>query len=658
MDSFHIVDWLVIGLYGLFTLIVGLVLRKKASQNVDEYFLSGRTLPWWLAGTSMVATSFAADTPLLVSGLVRADGIWKNWLWWCYAVSGVLGIFLFARWWRRAMVMTKAELAELRYGGPAAERLRFVVGGLHAFVTNTWVLGWVMLAAIKIISVLFGIEPGNEWMAVAGACALSVVYSLLAGFRGVVVTDLVQFSIAAAGAVALAMYSWDAVGGLEAIRAAELPANTLRFMPPTGDTGLEASFWTVPVAALAVYLGVSWWAVESVDGSQVSVQRISASRNPRQGVLSTLWFNIIHYSFRPWPWVVVGICSILVLPELPDVESPIAGTVSAVTQQSITIATDDGVQTISTSLDGAPSDWQPRLKVHVGTELAVGDVIAGMDDEAAYVVMMKRYLPVGLLGLVAVSLLAAFMSTIDTHVNLASSFFVNDLYRRFWAPGRSPTHYVWAGRAMSVGVMLLAGAFALNADSIKEMFVLFIAFLGGVGPILLLRWLWWRITAVTEIVAMVTSMLTSISLAWFFGAGWPDSPWTPSGVLSGEGRLVLVVMCSLTAALLSLLLTRRPDPASLVEFYRRVRPLGFWGPVAALCPGVRPDGSFAGATIGIIGGLALIYGAMFGTGELILGDGAGALLAYCIAALGSAGVVYSLRDMTREAAAVDDAQDA
>ncbi|MEE8143696.1 MAG: sodium:solute symporter family protein [Planctomycetota bacterium] len=642
-------DWLVILLYVVFAIGVGVSLSRRASRSVEEYFLSGRSLPWWIAGTSMVATSFAADTPLVVSGWVREFGIWKNWLWWCYAATGMLGVFLFSRWWRRGGFMTKAELVELRYGGKGARILRGVLAALHAGVINIMVLCWVMLAASKILDVLFGVE--NKIWALAAGMLLAMSYSLLSGFWGVVLTDLVQFTLSLIGAVILAFICWSEVGGNEGVFAAlesgRLSAETLNYFPrPGAGTLLDASFWTVPVAALAVYLGISWWAVESVDGSGTSVQRISASRDERQGMLAVLWFNVAHYGLRPWPWILVGVASLLVLPHL-SVESPVAGHVVSVNDDTVVIAplSDSAPVSVSRGIADSPDDWQPQWRVKEGTELKQGEVMARTDSERAYVVMMLRYLPEGLLGLVAASLLAAFMSTVDTHMNLASSFFVNDLYRRFWVPQEPAAHYVWVARMASIVIILVASTVAYFSNSISGLFLFFLAFLGGVGPIYLLRWLWWRITAVTEMVAMAVSgtatiLLTHVPYTWNLGA------FSENGRLVPEGRLLLVALTSLPCALLVTLLMRPPEAKSLVPFYRKVRPLGAWGPVRAFCPEVTVQESLRPALVGILGGLALIYGMMFATGSFLLGSTSESLIALAVMAAGIVAVFWALQQRT------------
>lgn len=638
------VDWAVVLGYVIFALAVGLRFAKRAGQDVEEFFLSGRKLPWWIAGTSMIATSFAADTPLVVSAWVRDHGLWKNWLWWCYALGSLLTVFLFARYWRRGQVMTTAELAELRYGGRGARVLRSFLGVYHSAITNTIVLCWVLLAAAKIMDVLFGVD---KLTALVAASTIALAYASLAGFWGVVVTDLLQFVMAAVGATWLAVRAWDEIGGgaglAEALSNGVVTEDTLSFFPSAGGASpFEASFWSTNVTTVAVYLGVAWWTVESVDGGSHVVQRISACRDELHGRLAVLWYSFVHFALRPWPWIVVAVASLVLLPSA-EVRAPVAGVVTEVSASTIRIESSKHADdTVTVPLNGAP-DWKPAPRVEVGTEVQADAVIARTDSERAYVVMMARYLPAGVLGLVVASLLAAFMSTIDTHVNLASSFFVNDVYRRFLVPKRAAKHYVTAARLASVVVLALASTLAWHAESISQLFTFFLAFLGGVGPVYILRWLWWRVRASTEIAAMLTSSLTTVGATFFFDKGWPDCALAPQGVLSAEGRLCLVAVSSSTMALLSMLVTRAPDPRDLIAFYEQVRPRGFWGPVRRLCAETETRSSSALTWLGILGGAAAIYGTLVATGSAVFGRTEMAAVALLPAGLGLGLVVLALR---------------
>ena len=641
------IDWAFIGAYAVFTVGVGVAFAKRAGKSVDEYFLSGRTLPWWLAGTSMVATTFAADTPLVVTGWVRDAGIWKNWLWWCFVATSMLGVFLFAPLWRRGGVMTKAELAELRYGGREAAVLRGFLGVMHAGFTNTITLCWVLLAAAKIVDVLFGVDKG---LALLVASLIALSYSLLAGFWGVVLTDVVQFAMAMVGAVALAVIGWNVAGGLAGVERVVDPA-LLEFVPRPGPGGpLAASFWTVPFAAFAVYIGVSWWATETADGNGLLVQRIAASRDERHGSLALLWYAVANYALRPWPWILVAVASLVVLPTIV-VTAPVSGQVADLEPTSVTLIDDATGRKETVAFDTAASadDWHPlpAPTLRIGSRVNAGDTLARTDAERAYVVMMRRYLPVGLLGLVAASLFAAFMSTVDTHVNLAASFFVNDVYRRFMAPGRGPGHYVLAARLASAAVLAIAGLFAYSARSIADLFTFFLAFLSGVGPVYVMRWLWWRVRAATEIAAMLASAATTVLLT-FIPVRWNLGPLSIDGDLTHEGRILIVVAVSFAAALTTIAIFAAPDPEDLVPFYRRVRPVGSWGPVAAIS-GMAPEGgSLWPRLLGPVSGIALVLGALFGTGHFLFGRLQLAILCWVVAALGVAGVARSLRQSWKQ----------
>ncbi len=645
----HLIDWLILAAYVVFAIVIGLRFARRAGSDINEFFLTGRSLPWWLAGTSIVATTFAADTPLVITGWVRDHGIWKNWLWWSFAVTTLLGVFLFSRLWRRAMVVTKAELAELRYGGRGARVLRGFLGVLHSGFTNTIILCWVLLAASKIIDVLFDVDKG---MALALACTIALSYSLLAGLWGVVLTDVVQFIMAMVGAIALAVITWQGVGGLSGVLAAGASGTSvpldqiLRFVPTAGfGSPFELTFWTAPVAILAVNLGIGWWATEWADGDGVIVQRVAASRDEHHGRLAVLWYAVAFYALRPWPWILVALASLAVLPNL-EVHAPLAGQVTAVDQSAVVLESAGGsTREVSLRPPGSAEDWYPlasTTRLAVGDEVVAGQLLARTDSERAYVVMMARYLPVGLLGLVIASLCAAFMSTIDTHVNLASSFFVNDVYRRFLVPGAGPRHYVMVARLTCVGVMCLGAAMAFYAESISDLFTFFLAFLGGVGPVYVMRWLWWRIDAMTEVVAMLTSAAVTIGIS-LAPIHWRLGALSPNGELLHEGRLLVVVGASVGMALLSLWLGPRPDPSTLVPFYQKVRPIGWWQPVRELAGPVDTGSQPAPVLIGVLSGLGLVYGLLFGTGHLLLGGPAPGIVGFAVALLGAYGVRWSLQ---------------
>lgn len=635
----HAVDWAILAIYLVAMIAIGFKYAKRAESSVEEFFVSGRNLPWWLAGTSMVATTFSADTPLVIGGWVRDFGIWKNWAWWCYAVSGLLTAFLFARYWRRLGVLTSAELAERRYGGKEAGVLRGLFAFFQAGVYNVCVLAWVLLAAYKIMDVLFGVDRAT---AIAAACAITLFYSLLSGFWGVVVTDTVQFVIAILGAITLAVIAWSEIGGTSAIRDAVasgvVNADSLRFLPVGGAESLfDPSFFTPAVAMVCVYLGVSWWAAESVDGGSYIIQRIVACRDERHGMLAQLWYNVAHHALRPWPWILVAVASLLVFPSR-EVRAPVDGTVVHRSAEQLRIEGADGAIHEVRLVEDDPI-WRavvlPEIETGARIDVAAGEVIARTDSERAYPAMIAKYLPMGLLGLVLASLLAALMSTIDTHVILASSYVVNDLYRRFLVPVQSDKHYVFVGRIAGIAVMTLGAIVAWQSESISALFFLAMSLLAGIGPAYLLRWIWWRVRARTEIAALVTSFTTTL-IVDLNDDRIPLGPLLDAnGIVTAEGRLVIVAFTSLTVALLVTWLSPKPDPKSLVRFYETVRPVGFWGPVRALTAARPRPSELRVALVGAAASFAAIFGLLFGVGHWLFHGAAQAVIPLVISGVGA-----------------------
>ncbi len=621
------VDWAVIIGYVIFALAVGAYFARRAGSGVEEFFLSGRKLPWWLAGTSLVATTFASDTPLVITGWVREGGIWKNWIWWCFALGSVFTVMLFARYWKRGKVMTSAEMAELRYGGKGAKVLRAGLGIFQSGFTNCIILCWVILAAAKIQGVVFDVDKS---VSIVIACLTALTYCSMAGLWGVVITDFVQFLMAMVGSIALAVLAWNGIGGMEGVTAAmaapgtSFSKETLSFFPATGPGNIwDADFWTAGFAAVTVYLGVQWWARDNADGGALVVQRVSSARSEKDGVLAVLWYNVAHFALRPWPWILVAIASLVVLPHL-ELQSPVAGEVIAVDSlqetEWIDIQDNQGeVTRLRLDSIGSESDWHPTLlSAKPGTVVEAGATLARSDSERAYVVMMGRYLPAGLLGLAVAALLAAFMSTVDTHVNLAASFFVGDLYRRFIKPGASDKHYVLVARITCAVVLAIAGVFAYLSDSINHLFVFFLTFTAGVGPVYLARWFWWRIQAWTEVVAMAASAFSATFLSFGPPIDWPMGALVVDGDLSGPGRVVIVVLFSTACALLSMAFLKTPEPESLREFYTKVRPMGAWGPVRELCGGLPAKEKALPVIVGSLGGSLAILGATLAMGGWLL----------------------------------------
>jgi Na+/proline symporter len=590
-------DWIVVGAYLALVIGAGLPIARRARGSIENFFLSGRRLPWWLAGTSMAATSFATDTPLVVTGWTRAGGIAGNWRWWAYVVGTLLVVVLFSRLWRRSAVVTDVEFIELRYAGRPARVLRAFKGCYQVLFLHCFVLGWVILAMTKVLVVLFGWEGRPpvmigglavpvEWLAMSCCALVALLYSEFAGLWGVVVTDLVQFFLALVGALALLFAVAEGFGGLgglaDALRDAPETVGALSLVPsaPVGGWAHPGT-WGAEIWSLVVFLGVVWFANKNADGSGIMVQRMLACRDEGQAMRATLWYAIANFALRPWPWILVALASLLVLPRVA-IESPAAGTVVSVGADTVLVdAGGAGLLPVSLADDGAGSapDWRPQPRVAPGDRVEAGQVLAATDDERAYPVMMRRYLPAGLLGLVVASFLAAFMSTVDSHVNLASAYLVHDVYKRFVRGDAPPAHYVRVARLVGPAVMLAGMAFAAGSSSVRAMFDVFTTLFGGVGPIYLLRWLWWRINAWSEIAALLTSAAATLLLQVWPGLALPLLP--PGLQMDGRptfaGALLCVVSASLVVSLTVTLLTPPVPRAHLAAFHARVSPPGRWG---------------------------------------------------------------------------------
>ncbi len=444
-------DWSIIGLYFAFNIAVGLYYKRRASRDTAEFFLSGRNVPWWLAGTSMVATTFAADTPLVVTGLVAKNGIAGNWLWWNLLASGMLTVFFYARLWRRAGVMTDIEFSELRYAGPPAAFLRGFRALYLGLLINCIILGWVNLAMAKILQLVFTISKGEALWIVVGLIVLTSAISTLSGLWGVLVTDLFQFVIKMGMVIVLAVVAVNAVGGIEAMKAKLVAAgrgSALGFVPEIG------SVW-MPMLTFFVYIAVNWWATwypgaEPGGGGYVA-QRMLSAKDERHSLLATLWFNIAHYAVRPWPWILVALASLILFPGLKD-------------------------------------------------------------PETGYIRVMIDYLPSSLRGLMVAAFAAAFMSTIATQLNWGASYLVNDFYRRFVRRDAGEPHYVLASRLATALLTVISAAVAFRIESIGGAWKLLIITGAGTGAVLLLRWYWWRINAWSEVSAMITAFVVSVLL--------------------------------------------------------------------------------------------------------------------------------------------------
>ena len=593
--TLHWIDWSIIISYILFSLGVGIYFSKRAASSTEEYFLSGRSLPWWIVGTSMVATTFAADTPLAITEFVRGPGIWQNWFWWNLLMGSLLSVFLFSRLWRRAEILTDNELLELRYSGKPAAFLRAFKAGYFAILYNFIVMGWVINAMASVVSVMLNMD---KWTAVWLCVIIALVYAILSGFWGVVVTDLVQFVIAMFGSIALAIIALNYVGGMEVLlsKLNELLGsdvvtdNTLKFIPPIPDTGVATqTFWESPFSKFLIFISIMWWSHHGTDGGGYIIQRMSSAKNERHALLATLWFNIAHYALRVWPWIIVAVVSIVMFPIIPLEYS----------------------------------------------ELGV---------KAGYPLVMNTLLGPGLKGILIVSFLAAFMSTIDTHLNWGVSYLINDIYKRFFKPNETERHYVLVGKIMTVVLMILAAFTALKMQSISKAWEFIFAMGAGIGLVLILRWFWWRVNAWSEITALATSIVITISfeiIAYFqtinnnleyslFGS----APAIFGMSLQVHHKLMIIVPIAIIAWVTVTFFTE-PEPMTKLEtFYKRVQPGGWWGPVTSSF-----DHTLQPVTKGIfilwLAGVMMIYGFTFGIGNLIFQNYSASVILFGFAGIGS-----------------------
>jgi len=593
--TLHWIDWSIIISYILFSLGVGIYFSKRAASSTEEYFLSGRSLPWWIVGTSMVATTFAADTPLAITEFVRGPGIWQNWFWWNLLMGSLLSVFLFSRLWRRAEILTDNELLELRYSGKPAAFLRAFKAGYFAILYNFIVMGWVINAMASVVSVMLNMD---KWTAVWLCVIIALVYAILSGFWGVVVTDLVQFVIAMFGSIALAIIALNYVGGMEVLlsKLNELLGsdvvtdNTLKFIPPIPDTGVATqTFWESPFSKFLIFISIMWWSHHGTDGGGYIIQRMSSAKNERHALLATLWFNIAHYALRVWPWIIVAVVSIVMFPIIPLEYS----------------------------------------------ELGV---------KAGYPLVMNTLLGPGLKGILIVSFLAAFMSTIDTHLNWGVSYLINDIYKRFFKPNETERHYVLVGKIMTVVLMILAAFTALKMQSISKAWEFIFAMGAGIGLVLILRWFWWRVNAWSEITALATSIVITISfeiIAYFqtinnnleyslFGS----APSIFGMSLQVHHKLMIIVPIAIIAWVTVTFFTE-PEPMTKLEtFYKRVQPGGWWGPVTSSF-----DHTLQPVTKGIfilwLAGVMMIYGFTFGIGNLIFQNYSASVILFGFAGIGS-----------------------
>ncbi|MCC5904663.1 MAG: Na+:solute symporter [Balneolaceae bacterium] len=570
-----LLDWLIVAAYMVFSLIVGLWVMKKAGKNSTEFFAAGKNMPWWLLGISMVATTFSTDTPNLVTDIVRQNGVAGNWTWWAFLLTGMLTVFVYANLWRRSGILTDVEFYELRYSGKSAAFLRGFRAVYLGLIFNVIIMASVSLAAIKIGTVLMGITP-LQTMLIAGV--VTVIYSALGGLRGVLITDFFQFFLSIIGGLVAAYVAvtHPDVGGLQGMLTHENVKPMLNMFPDFSDHSQLLAILIIPLA-------VQWWSVyypgaEPGGGGYVA-QRMFAAKNEDHSIGAVFLFNALHYALRPWPWIIVGLCSLIVFPDLASIRQEF-----------------------------------PQA----------ADIV---DHDMGYPAMLT-FVPVGWLGLVIAALIAAYMSTISTHLNWGSSYLVNDFYKRFVRPQSTEKELVNVGRISTVFLMIIAGALALVMQSALDNFQIILQIGAGTGLIFILRWFWWRVNAWSEIAAMTISFL--IALYFRFLHASTDLP-----LLTGWQELLVGVTLTTIGWVLVTYLTRPTDDETLVNFCKLIRPGGpGWKKVQSLAHirGISmeqiedeawrvPQGIYC-----MILGCIIIYGILLGTGYWIYGNYAPAAL--------------------------------
>ena len=581
------IDWAFIFGFFAISLGIGLYASRSSGKNSNEYFLSGRNMPWWLLGVSMVATTFSADTPNLVTGLVREQGVAGNWGWWAFLLTGMLTVFVFARLWRRSMVLTDVEFYELRYSGKMATFLRGFRALYLGLIFNVLVMGAVSLAAVKYGEILLGI-PGWQILSVAGV--ITLIYSALGGIKAVILTDFIQFIVAMIGSIWACIYivNLPEVGGLTNLLSHENVIDKINILPDLSDPNA----W-VPI--LLVPLAVQWWAsyypgAEPGGGGYIA-QRMFSAKDETNAVEATLLFNIAHYAVRPWPWILIALASLIVFPELSDIKE------------------------VFTAL----------------SEDKVG-------HDIAYPAMLTK-LPTGLLGLVAASIIAAFMSTMSTQLNLGASYLVNDFYQRFFKPDASEKELVMAARFFTVFTAILGLGLGLILTDATQAFNLLLLLGAGTGLIYILRWFWWRISAATEIVAMIASLIIASVLTF------TENP------LESWEKIVLGAVLTTLIWVIATFITTPTDDETLINFYKKIKPGGNgWNPVIqkAKFRNINLDKSkesLPTQLLGFIIGTISVYAALFATGNWIYGNFQSAIICTLIAIAGTISLIKIWRQL-------------
>ena len=575
------IDWILIIVFFSIVLAIGIIVSKKSGKNTSEYFLSNRSLPWWLLGFSMVATTFSTDTPNLVTDIVRNNGVSGNWVWWAFLLTGLLTVFVYAKLWRKSDVQTDMEFYDLRYGGKPAHFLRGFRSIYLGVIFNVMAMAAVTLAAIKIGQVMLGLNP-IQTVLIAGT--ITVVFSTLGGFRGVVYTDFVLFFVAIFGAVGAAYYlvNLPEIGGLSKLIQHENVIGKLSIFPNFSDTEALIGIFIIP---LAVQWWSSWYPGAEPGGGGYIAQRMLAAKNENHAVGATLFFNVMHYALRPWPWILVALASLVLYPDLASLQTAF------------------------------PNVEESKL-----------------GHDLAYSAMLTK-LPSGLLGLVLASLGAAYMSTISTHLNWGSSYIVNDFYKQKINRNASEKQLVNIGRLSTIFLMAFSALFALFLTNALQLFDIILMFGAGTGLIFILRWFWWRINAWSEISAMFASGLISIllnftSLSTLLFDHQTNNEIFVEGIFPAWSKFPIVVLITSIVWVTVTFLTKPETDETLRRFYKKTTP---GGPGWARILNTFPDTSFIenenkkkwtvpSGILAMILGCFMVYGAMFATGNFLYGN--------------------------------------
>ena len=566
-------DWIIIFLFFAISLGIGIYVSKSSSKSANEYFLSGRSMPWWLLGLSMVATTFSTDTPNLVTDIVRSNGVSGNWVWWAFLITGLLTVFVYAKLWRKSNVSTDLEFYELRYGGKPASFLRKFRSIYLGIIFNVITMSAVTLAAIKIGGIMLGLEP---WQTVITAGLVTVTFSAIGGFKGVVYTDVILFFVAMGGAIGAAVYlvNLPEVGGIESLLSNENVINKISILPDFNDTEALIALLIIP---LAVQWWSSWYPGAEPGGGGYIAQRMFAAKNENHAIGATFFFNIMHYALRPWPWILVALASLVVFPDLDSIQNAF------------------------------PNITQDKL-----------------GNDLAYPAMLTK-LPTGLLGLVLASLISAYMSTISTQLNWGSSYIVYDFYQTQINPDATQKQLVAVGRISTVLLMVLSTLLALLLQNAMQLFNLLLVFGAGTGLIFILRWFWWRINAWSEITAMLASGLISLFLAI---PSIKTSLFGLNGIMPGWAEFPFVVFVTTALWLIVTYLTPSESTSVLRSFYKKIQPGGpGWTKIVEEAKNDSEDiikenesWTVPSGIIAMLLGCIMIYSIMFSTGYFIYGS--------------------------------------